>query len=79
MWMADMVTIREAVPRLKADGLPISEYALRGFVKAGKIPARRIGAKALLFYPNIVAFLQCADGGDNLPAPAVAGGIRWVE
>ena len=77
--MADVVTIREAVQRAKADGLPISEYTLRRWVRTGAIPARKVGQKALLFYPNLVRYLQCEDGTDNKPATvAAAPGIRRV-
>lgn len=78
--MPNVVTIREAVQRAKADGLPISEYTLRQWVRTGAIPTRKVGQKALLFYPNLVRFLQCEDGGDNVQAaPQVSGGIRRVE
>ena len=77
--MADVVTIREAVQRAKRDGLPVSEHALRQWVKTGAIPARKVGQKALLFYPNLVRYLQCEDGADNKPATvAAAPGIRRV-
>lgn len=76
----DVLTIRESVQRAKADGLPISEYTLRQWVKTGAVPARKVGQKALIFYPNLVRFLQCADGGDNTPATMVLGsGIRRVD
>lgn len=65
--MADMVTIREAVTRLKDDGLPLSEYSLRLLVKRGSIPVRYVGQKALIFYPNVVSYLQCTGGRDNPP------------
>lgn len=74
--MPNVVTVREAVQRAKADGLPVSEYTLRGWIKTGAIPTRKAGRKILLFYPNLVRYLQCADGSDNTP---VAGGIRRVE
>ncbi len=78
--MADVVTIREAVQRAKSDGLPVSEHALRQWVKTGAIPARKVGQKALLFYPNLVRYLQCEDGADNKPATvAVSHGIRRVD
>ena len=78
--MADVVTIREAVQRAKSDGLPVSEHALRQWVKTGAIPARKVGQKALLFYPNLVRYLQCEDGADNTPAAvAAAPGIRRVD
>ena len=77
--MGNVVTIRQAVARAKAEGLPISEYTLRGWVKAGAIPVRSAGKKVLLFYPNLVRYLQCADGGDNSPTETACGGIRRVE
>lgn len=77
--MADVVTIREAVARAKAEGLPISEHTLRGWVKTGAIPVRNSGNKSLLFYPNLVRYLQCADGCDNSPTAAETAGIRRIE
>lgn len=65
--MPNMLTIRQVVGRLKADGLPLSEYALRLLVKRGAIPVRYAGQKALIFYPNVLAYLKCTDGCDNAP------------
>ena len=76
--MPNMVTIRQAVSRLKADGLPLTEYSLRMLVKRGAVPVRFIGQKALLYYPNIISYLQCEDGGDNIPAAEEHGGIRRI-
>lgn len=59
----DVLTIREAVARAKADGLPVSEYTLRRWIKEKAIPARQAGNKTLLFYPNLVRYLTCQDGG----------------
>ena len=78
--MPNVLTIREAVQRAKADGLPISEYTLRQWVRTGAIPTRKVGQKALLFYPNLVRYLQCEDGADNTPAAmAAVPGIRRVD
>lgn len=78
--MPDVVTVREAVQRAKSDGLPVSEYTLRQWVKTGAIPTRKAGHKVLIFYPNLVRYLQCADGADNTPAtPAENCGIRKLE
>ena len=65
--MGDMGTIRQTVERLKTDGLPLSEYALRVLVKRGAIPVRYAGQKALIFYPNVLEYLKCTDGCDNAP------------
>ena len=78
--MPDVVTIREAVQRARTDGMPVTEYALRRWIKTGAIPSRNIGTKVLLFYPNLVRYLQCEDGADNIPATvAAAPGIRRVD
>lgn len=77
--MADVMTIREAAARAKAEGLPVSEYTLRRWIKSGAVPARNAGSKMLLFYPNLVRYLQCEDGGDNSPATVAGAVIRRVE
>ena len=77
--MPNVCTIREAVLRAKADGLPVTEYTLRRWIKTGAIPVRMIGSKALLFYPNLLHFIQCEDGADNTPAtPKASPGIRRI-
>lgn len=77
--MADVVTIREAVTRAKAEGLPVSEHTLRRWVKSGAVPVRTAGSKMLLYYPNLVRYLQCEDGGDNRPALVAVGGVRRAD
>ena len=77
--MPNVVTVREAVQRAKADGLPVTEYTLRRWIKTGAIPVRSVGSKVLLFYPNLIRFLRCEDGGDNIPAATETHGIRRVE
>lgn len=59
--MADILTIRQTVARAKAEGLRIPEQALRGWVRSGDIPSRMSGRTALLYYPNVVKFITCAD------------------
>lgn len=78
--MPSVVTVREAVRRAKAEGLPVSEYALRAWIRTGAIPVRNVGSKALIYYPHLVRFLQCVDGADNL-ADASMGvpGIRRAD
>ena len=77
--MPEVLTVREAVSRAKAEGLPVTEYTLRRWIKAGSVPVRTVGSKALLFYPNLVRFLSCEDGSDNPPAPVeIVPGIRRI-
>lgn len=78
--MHDVLTIREAVQRAKAEGLNLTEYSLRYFIRSGAIPTRKVGQKALVYYPNIISFIRCESGADNQP-PAVTAvhGIRRVD
>ena len=57
--MADVMTIRDTVARAKDEGLPVSENAVRTWVKEGKIPVVRAGTKQLIYYPNFIDFLTC--------------------
>ena len=70
--MADVVTIRQAVERARSEGMPVAECALRRWIKTGEIPTRRAGNKTLVFYPNLVRYLQCGNAeqstGDALSA-----------
>ncbi len=78
--MSDVLTIREAVRRSKDEGVPVSEYALRRWVKTGAIPTRQAGTKTLIYFPRLVEFLTCADGRDNAPAAlGESPGIRRVD
>lgn len=67
--MPDVLTIRAAVARAKEDGLPVSEYTLRGWIKAGRVPVVYAGTRALVYYPNIVKYLQT---GDPIQSPPMA-------
>lgn len=77
--MADVLTVREAVSRSKAEGMPVSEYTLRRIIKNGLVPVRQVGQKTLLYYPNLVRYLTCADGADNTPTVAAPTSIRRVD
>ena len=42
----EIVTIREAVQRAQREGMPISNNALRSWIKSGDIPVRMAGNRA---------------------------------
>ena len=73
------MTIREAIQRAKREGLPVSEYSLRGWVKTGAIPVRNVGNKSLLYYPNLVSFLRCEHGADNASLRGIRRADSWKE
>lgn len=75
--MPDVVTVKEAVQRARSEGMPVSEFSLRRWIKTGAVPVRKAGNKMLLYYPRLVEFLTCADGGDIRPLQE-SGKIRRI-
>lgn len=64
--MPDVLTIPAALKRARTEGLPVTEYSLRSWIKSGVLPVRRIGRKSLIYWPNLRSFLACDEGGDVL-------------
>lgn len=50
-------TIRQIHQRLQAEGFLVSEYALRQWVKSGKLSAVFVGNKALISYGKVLEIL----------------------
>lgn len=73
--MPNIMTVREAVQRAKSEGMPVSEYTLRRWIRTGDIPVRKVGQKVLIFYPNLIKYLQCEE---STPAATVVPGICRV-
>lgn len=61
----DLLTIRKTVERCRDEGIPLPEKALRRLVKNGDIPAIKSGNKSLLYFPNVLKFIEC---GNNSPS-----------
>lgn len=75
----DVLTINETVARSQAEGIPVTAYALRTWIRTGELPARKVGSKNLIFWPNLVAFLSCADTtSSSPPAQTETAKIRRV-
>lgn len=58
--MVDIVevgTIREIQQRLSLEGFHVSSYALRRWVKEGRVPAVYTGNKALISYNSVLNLL----------------------
>ena len=56
---------RTIVKWAEEDGIPLTEYGLRLLIRQGKIPVRKIGAKNLIYYKNVMDYLSCSTGCDN--------------
>lgn len=60
----DILTINEVVARSKLEGMPISETALRRWVKDGTLHATYAGRKALVYWPNVKRLL-CGETAES--------------
>lgn len=76
--MGNVLTVPKAAARARSEGIQISEYTFRTWIKRGLIPVRMIGNKPLLYYPNLISYLQCEDGGDIRPVAEGTDGIRRI-
>lgn len=65
----NVLTISELITRAKADGYPLSGYAIRRAIKTGALPCRRVGKKYLVCWDVFVKWIRCEDGGDITPIP----------
>lgn len=54
---SNVLTVNEAVRRSKKENMPISESALRRWIRDGTLPVAHAGRKALIFWPNLVRLL----------------------
>lgn len=71
----DVQGIKGTARRCKAENLGVTEYQLRMAIRSGELPVRRpAGSKCVLIYwPNVLAWISCKNGQDNLPPQAVGG------
>lgn len=51
-------SIRQVHRQFKQEGYEVSEYALRSWVKAGDVPAKYSGKKAVILYADVLSFLS---------------------
>ena len=76
----EILNIQEAVSRLKEEGMPVSEYTLRRAIRSGAVPCRCVGRTYLIAWSNVMKWLMCEDGADNVPlSGGGSGGIRRLE
>lgn len=59
---SDLTTVRGSVARAKEEGLAVTEYSLRAWIRTGQIPVAWAGNRAMIYFPNLVRFLRCEEG-----------------
>lgn len=57
--MARINTVNSELRLCRAEGYPISEKALRAWLRQGVIPSVSIGNRRLVLHDNVIAFLRC--------------------
>lgn len=55
----NILTIRGTVARSKVEGMPVSECAVRRWIKSGELKHRMAGKKILIYWPTFVEFITC--------------------
>jgi hypothetical protein len=75
----NILTIRQAVQRAHADGLPISEGALRSWIRSGVLPVRKVGNRNLVYYPTLIAYLCNTESRASTPTDITPGSRSYGE
>ncbi len=68
-------TITKTAERCKAEGLGVTEWAIRAWCREGKLRHVMAGKKALIYWPNLIAFLE---GGEEDRETAPYGTITPI-
>jgi len=55
--MAEMATIRQTARRAKAEGLGVSETALRRWTKSGELPSSKVGNRHYVSWAALKRYL----------------------
>lgn len=53
----DLLSVNRSVARAKLEGLPISETAVRRWIRDGTLKVAYSGKKALIYWPNLVKLI----------------------
>lgn len=62
-------TIHRTAERCKAEGIGVAEWTLREWCREGKLRHVMAGKKTLIYWPNLIAFLENGEESGGAPAP----------
>ena len=71
-----LASIHQTWLRAKAEGLGISEKALRSWTDEGKLAFVPSGNRRLIYWPNLMAFIEQGQKYDTAPRPYFGRGSR---
>ena len=66
--MKEIMNIQETLACAQEQGIPLSEYTLRRALKSGVLPCRIVGRTYFISWTNVMRWLMCEDGADNVPS-----------
>lgn len=64
----EIMNIQETLACAQEQGIPLSEYTLRRALKSGVLPCRIVGRTYFISWTNVMRWLMCEDGADNVPS-----------
>ena len=71
-----VASIPRTAARCKAEGIGLSANQLRVLCKRGLLKHTQMGSKSLIYWPNLLEFLE---SGTPDPPPPEVGTIRRIE
>ena len=71
-----VATIPKTAARCKAEGIGLSEAQLRVLCKRGELKHTKMGHSSLIYWPNLIGFLENGSQENN---PPEVGKIRRIE
>lgn len=75
-----MATIPKTAERCKAEKLGVTAWQLRAWCKSGMLKHVRCGQKFLIYWPNLLAFLESGTTREPAePRAASFGTMRRIE
>ncbi len=75
-----VATIPKTAERCRAEGLGVSAHQLRAWCKSGKLKHIQEGRIALIYWPNLLQFLEGHGMEQVIPTPVVPlGTMRKVR
>lgn len=77
--MFELASIHDTAQRCADEKIPLAECAIRRLVREGTIPATIIGNKAMVYWPNLLRFIENGNNVTPEEPPHQSGGIRRIE
>lgn len=75
----DVLNMHDTLEKAASLNIPLSEYTLRRAIRTGLIPCRIIGRTYFIAWSNVMRWLTCEDGADNVIPASPQSPIRKIK